>query len=296
MACRSAEEQPRLHHVQVGAQSLALWEWSGEGDPLLLVHATGFHARCWDAIARRLPGRRIFALDQASHGQSAPKPPPYEAALFGEDLAGVVRAMSLRNVTGVGHSMGGHAMVVAAAREPVAFAGLLLLDPVIVDPELAARVFDTVTAAEHPVGRRRNRWPSAARMAESFAVREPYSRWDPDVLRDYCHFGLRPAGDGEFELACSPHLEVEVYVGIHMRRIFEDIARVQVPVDVVRARDRRPDDALLDFAPSPTWPALAGCFADGRDEHLAEQTHFFPMEMPGWTAERIARFADAPRN
>ena len=58
MACRSAEEQPRLHHVQVGAQSLALWEWSGEGDPLLLVHATGFHARCWDAIARRLPGRK----------------------------------------------------------------------------------------------------------------------------------------------------------------------------------------------------------------------------------------------
>jgi len=296
MAQRPADEQPRLHRLQVGAQSLALWEWPGDGDPILLVHATGFHARCWDAIARLLPGRHIFALDQASHGQSAPKPPPYEAALFGEDLAGVLRAMSLRRVTGVGHSMGGHAMVVAAAREPEAFAGLLLLDPVIVDPVLAARQLDALSAQDHPVGRRRSRWSSPAFMAEAFALREPYSRWDAQVLRDYCDFGLRPVDGADFELACPPHLEVEVYVGIHMRSIFEDVARVRVPVDVVRARNRRAEDTPLDFSPSPTWHALAGCFADGRDEHLADQTHFFPMEMPGWTAERIARFADTPRN
>jgi pimeloyl-ACP methyl ester carboxylesterase len=281
-----------MHRLQVGAQGLVVWEWPGEGAPLLLVHATGFHGRCWDAVARRLPGRRILALDQASHGASAPKPPPYEAAQFGEDLAGVVRAMSLRKVVGVGHSMGGHAMVVAAAREPEAFAGLLLLDPVIVDPALAAGQIATLSAAEHPVGRRRSRWSSVEQMFEAFSQREPYARWDREVLRDYCHFGLRPAQDGSFELACAPHLEVEVYVGIHMRSIFSDIPAVRVPVDVVRARDRRPEDAPLDFSPSPTWSVLASLFPHGRDEQLAGQTHFFPMEAPAWTADRIARFAD----
>lgn len=296
MELRDAREEPRRHQLLVGEQALALWEWSGAGDPILLVHATGFHARCWDAIARRLPGRRILALDQASHGASAAKPPPYEASLFGADLVGVVRALSLRKVVGVGHSMGGHAMVVAAAREPDAFSGLLLFDPVIVDPELVARHLSGISAAEHPVGRRRNQWCSPEQMAEAFARRDPYARWDPEVLRDYCQFGLRPASDGGFELACAPNLEVEVYVGMHMRTIFDEIPAVRVPVDVIRARDRRPEDAVLDFSPSPTWSALAGCFADGRDEHLADQTHFFPMEMPGWTAARIARFADSPRN
>ena len=296
MEQRDPSEQPRLHRLNAGGQRLALWEWEGSGRPILLVHATGFHGRCWDAIARRLPGRRILALDQASHGLSEPKAPPYEAALFGADIAAVLRVLSLRHVTGVGHSMGGHAMVVAAAREPEAFAGLLLLDPVILGPGADLEALEGLRAEDHPVGRRRARWPSPDAMSSAFAAREPYSRWDPAVLHDYCAFGLRETGAGDFELACAPQLEVEVYVGMHMRTIYADIARVHVPVDVIRARSRRPGDSPLDFSPSPTSPGIAGLFPDGRDEHLTEASHFFPMEIPAWTADRIARFADAPRS
>ncbi len=51
--------------------------WPGEGDPVLLLHATGFHARCWDEIVRRLPGRPVYAVDLPCHGLSdAVRPPP----------------------------------------------------------------------------------------------------------------------------------------------------------------------------------------------------------------------------
>ncbi len=297
MQLRPPGETPCLHRLTVDGQGLALWEWEGTGDPILLVHATGFHGRCWDAVVRRLPGRKVLALDQASHGASDPKPPPYEAALFGQDIVALARQLGLRRVVGVGHSMGGHAMVVAAAREPEVFAGLLLFDPVIVGPGSGEEsALSALRAEEHPVGRRRNHWPDAGTMIGAFSRRDPYRRWDPEVLRDYCRFGLRETDGGAFELACPPRLEVEVYVGMHMRTVFEDIPRVRVPVDVVRGRDRRPQDSPMDFSPSPTWPRLASLFADGRDEQLCENTHFFPMELPGWTAARIARFVDTPRD
>jgi hypothetical protein len=187
-------------------------------------------------------------------------------------------------------------MVVAASQTHGVFGSLLLLDPVIVDPEPATELFPVVSAADHPVARRRNRWASVEQMVESFSRRPPYSRWDSEVLLDYCRHGLRRDASGQFELACPPELEVEVYIGIHMRTIYSDIADVKIPVDIVRARDRRPDDAPFDFSPSPTWRSLAGRFSDGRDEHLPEDTHFFPMEAPAWTAGRIASFADAPRS
>ena len=52
------------------AVTLQVTEWPGEGDPVLLLHATGFHSRCWGGIARELPGVHIYAVDARFHGGS----------------------------------------------------------------------------------------------------------------------------------------------------------------------------------------------------------------------------------
>ena len=111
-------EQPLRHEIAVNGLGLVAWEWPGEGDPILLVHATGFHARCWQAVVEALPGRRIVAPDMPSHGQSGRKTPPYDWIHFGEDLLGVVEALGLRRVLGVGHSMGGMIGLLLAATVP----------------------------------------------------------------------------------------------------------------------------------------------------------------------------------
>ena len=57
--------------VTVNGIRLAYFEWGtehrGSGPTILLVHATGFHARVWDRIVKRLPGYHIVALDQRGH-------------------------------------------------------------------------------------------------------------------------------------------------------------------------------------------------------------------------------------
>lgn len=289
------QSDPRHHVFTHDGVSLHWFEWGErKGQTVLLVHATGFHARCWDQVVAALPaGQHVVAIDMRGHGRSD-KIPPFNWAAFGADLEAFVRFLGLHGAIGVGHSMGGHCVAHVAARVPDAFARLLLVDPVIMSPEAyaAARHQNFASPADHPVARRRARWSSWQEMQERFRDRTPFSRWRPEVLADYCRYGLLPEGN-EWVLACPGEVEATIYMGSAQTEIHDDIRRVAVPVTVLRAPGRDPGDTnVMDFSKSPTWPALAARFPDGRDVYLPDHSHFIPMEDPALVA-RFIREANA---
>ena len=281
--------------IAVRGIELAYFEWGPRNGPtVLMLHATGFHARCWDGVIRELAGRvHVVAVDQRGHGRST-KAPPYDWHEFGADATALVEALDLDDVIGVGHSMGGHAAVQAAGMHPDRFQALLLVDPVILDPAAYGRPGLFPSADDHPVSRRRNRWTSPEEMFERFKDRHPFRVWIPDILMDYCRFGIVPDGDG-FVLGCPPEVEAAIYTGSAGRDIRETIAEMPPkPVVVLRAKGRAspgrtdtPDIGALDFAHSPTWPGLAAAFPNGRDVHHPELTHFIPMQAPGLVARHV---------
>jgi pimeloyl-ACP methyl ester carboxylesterase len=108
------------------------------------------------------------------------------------------------------------------------------------------------------------------------------------VLEDYCRHGVLPDPEGEgWVLACPPEIEASIYMGSSERDIHAQVAQVQVPVTVIRAKERAPDQEGMDFSTSPTWPRLASRFPQGRDVHLPDHSHFIPMEDPALAAEFI---------
>ncbi|WP_322796309.1 alpha/beta hydrolase [Tepidiforma sp.] len=281
--------EPKSFRVRGAGVELQAWEWPGDEPAVFLAHATGFHGRCWDRVAERLPGVRVIAVDMRGHGRSEKPEPPYRWPAFGDDVAAVVRELGLGGAIGVGHSKGGYAVTRAAALEPGAFAALLLVDPVI-GPRGYRR---QMAEDDHFAARRRNAWDSPEEMVARFRGREPFSRWDPEVLEDYCRWGLlpNPAGEG-YVLACPPRIEAAVYAGAYNEApgedIYELIAQVQVPVRVLRARPR--DEANpMDMSGSPTAPDLAAHFPRGEDVPVPQYSHFIPMEDPGFIAAEIDR-------
>src|SRR5207244_5600942 len=112
------ESVPRLGLISVNHPQLASWHWPGADPPLLFAHATGFHGRCWDSIVRMFPGRHAIALEARGHGRSSKPEPPYLWRQFGRDLAAAAERLNVRDAIGVGHSMGGHLTVQAAALPP----------------------------------------------------------------------------------------------------------------------------------------------------------------------------------
>lgn len=274
----------------MNGQKLAVWERAGLGAPTLFVHATGFHARCWDqVIARVPPARRLYTVDMRGHGLSSKPDPPYSWRRFGEDVAALSLALNLRGAIGVGHSMGGHSLVLAASLAPDAFSRLLLLDPVIMPEEYytgAARV-------PHFARKRRNRWSSTEEMFENFSTRPPFKDWEPAVLRDYCEHGLVDDGD-DFVLACPPEVEGSIYENSSHpdASLYGVMRQLTAEVTVVRSNKSRMGlEGPKDMTSSPTAPDLASRFRRGRDV-VVNFSHFIPMESPGvvagWLGEAVA--------
>jgi pimeloyl-ACP methyl ester carboxylesterase len=69
--------------------------------------------------------------------------------------------------------------------------------------------------------------------------------------------------------------------------VHDSIAKVTVPVLVVRAQEPPTLRDRIDFRFSPTWPGLAAAFRSGREIHVPDRTHFVPMEDPAQVARWI---------
>ena len=294
---RSITNQPIEHRIQAGHLELTCYEWHPElrdrGSPLFFAHATGFHGRIWDQTLLHLGPRWAFCLDQRGHGKSE-TPVISNWSVFGEDLSKVIESLDLQSIIGVGHSMGGHAMVEAAVFQSNRFERLLLIDPVIGPPDQYVKPpdFPSSTAdTRHPTSRRRDFFDSPEAMYERFRKKTPFCHFVPEALRDYCQHGVRASTDpAGFRLACPPHVEASIYMSARSNgRIFESVEQVKAPVTILRAKQPKPDREVMDFSSSPTWPGLAGAFADALDIHLSEASHFIPMESPALTAQWVAQ-------
>ena len=85
----------------------------------MLLHATGFHGRCWLPLAPAL-GRPFQRLVDRSAGPRRVGQSPdgdYEDwSLFVDDLFAVLEALGLDGWRGVGHSLGGAVLLLAEQR------------------------------------------------------------------------------------------------------------------------------------------------------------------------------------
>lgn len=282
--------EPIRHTFRSGNLDICAFEWKGDSPPILLLHATGFHARCWDQVIKHLPGKHIYAIDMMGHGRSEKPALPLDWNHYTDNVMDFIKAFDLQNIIGVGHSMGGYLVTDAAAELKRRFSRLILLDPVIFTPGIL--YFNDLTPEEMPVSRRRNVFGSPEEMITNLAKKTNFDLWDPAVLRDYCIHGLLPLKDGSgYELACPPIVEASTYIarmsGKKRTDIYEQIEKIDIPVEVVRARDRNPEDSPFSFGPSPTNPELASFFKKGKDIHLKEMSHFIPMQDPKLTADLI---------
>ncbi len=281
--------EPAERRLRTGDIELCVFEWGSPADDKpsrLLAHATGFHARCWDEILRRAGGVHAFAVDQRGHGRSTGSAVD-DWTPFGEDLADLAANLGGGPFFGVGHSMGGYALTAAAALRPGQFERLLLIDPVIGEPGDYGHGDPWPGDEDHPTARRRARFDSVEEMIDRFRDRPPYANFAPEVLADYCRFGLLPEPDGDgFTLACPPPVEASIYRTARARAgIHEAAGTLTLPVEIVRMKEPAADRHAMDFSSSPTWPGLATLFPRARELHLPDRTHFLPMESPQTVAD-----------
>jgi pimeloyl-ACP methyl ester carboxylesterase len=266
--------------------SLAVHEHGGEGRPTLLCHATGLHGAVFEPLSDALGSRfERWAIDFRAHGASqVPPDSPLPWSLMGDDVLTVVDALGVDpgRLLGVGHSLGGAALLMAEQVRPGTFAGLWLFEPIAPPPAAAARMRGSNPLADG-AERRRPSFASHAEALANYASKPPLNVARADALHAYVRHGLVAAEDGAVHLACRPADEARVFRGTGVHDTFRALGTVTCPVRVVCG--------LADGGPAAFAPQVADALPRGTLERREHLGHFGPMEAPAELAASIRAFA-----
>ena len=162
-----------------------------------------------------------------------------------------------RPVVGVGHSMGGAALVLAELANPGLFDRLILLEPILPPPDRREAAESSVESAESPLAtrarRRRGEWGSVAEARAYFESKPLFQQFDRRALDGYINGGLAEGGEEEEEeveeaggkvrkaekeknkrcvLKCTPTVEAETYDGVGAS-VWDALHRIDCPVTLV---------------------------------------------------------------
>ena len=261
--------------VVVDGIRLYVEDYGGDGGVLLFAHPTGFLGAVWRPIIRRLRARgfrgRIVTYDARGHGRSSKPDHGYAWPEMACDLLGLIRERRIERALGVGHSGGATTLALTQAEQPSSFRRLLMIDPILLDPE-----HDAIPAGnDNPMARRtetrRLVWSSRDEIFASYHSREPYDCWTRESLHAYIDFGtfLRP--DGEVELLCPGRIEAQIYRSALLADPFSALRRLTVPVHMVRG------ERSMAFTEDRARRALAAV-SSARLTVAKDCAHFVPME------------------
>lgn len=266
--------------VDVGGHSIAVHELGGGavGPAVVLLHGASFHARVWDAVARRLTGvGRVVALDLPAHGRSSHPEGELRWAELAHVLLGAIDGLGLVRPVVAGHSMGAALAILGELERPGSFAALWAFEPVVPPRGVGDDVVDDRASG----GARRTTFPSHDHVYERYAGRAPLDRWDPEVLRDFVHHGFEERPDGSVELLGATDVQ-RVTVDWCHHGAMDRLGALTLPVLLVRG--------AMDHYQAYWVPEQAARIPGVRVEVYEDQTHVGPMEDPVATAASISRF------
>jgi len=276
-----------IQRVVSGPARIAVHELAGDSRsaPLLISHATGFHAHAYLALARRLADRfHVFGIDHRGHGVSpSPSGDTIDWADCGADTAAVGRSIApAGGLVGVGHSMGGATLLLAARLDPSLFERLVVFEPIAFPPADA----DGVANSPLVVGalRRRRRFDSYDHAYANYASKPPLNQFDPAVLRNYVDYGFAPVAqpdgtNGAVELRCTPEMESATFAASMTNGLWSQLPDIDVPVVVIGSGD--------GDGPAAVAPLVAERLGNARFVSSPDQNHFGPFVRPDLLADMV---------
>ena len=264
---------------------LEVHDLGGDGPPLLLAHATGFHGRVWEPLAAQLSGFHRWSIDMRAHGDSsAPEDRPLEWYGFADDILSVIDTLGLDRPFGVGHSKGAASLLLAEQARPGTFRSLYLFEPVVVPTDFVSG-HNPDNPLSNGARRRRDTFESFESAFENYASKPPFNTLHPEVLRIYVDHGFAPNPDGTVSLKCLPDNEAEVYAHGMAHHAFASLHEVTCPVSIAMG--------VEDAVPAIFARAIAESLPRGTVVSFPDLAHFGPLEDPTAVARSILEaFAD----
>ncbi len=197
---------------------IASLDWGGNGEPLLLLHPTGFCAGFFDPLARRLRDTyRPIGVDLRGHGGTDAPDAAHKFAFsqMAQDVLAVLDHLGVNEWVALGESGGGGVAVLVDQARPGATRRLVLCEAIAFDLHDVERPGTSGVGAENYMAnaarKRRPVWPDRATARATYASKAPLNEIDPAFLDAYVRWGFLDRPDGQVELACPPEAEATMF-------------------------------------------------------------------------------------
>lgn len=259
------------------------WGDSRTRHALILLHDFGETATAWEETALDLSREyRVIAFDQRGYGRTdRAADRDYSRASQVEDLEALIEAFGLRNVTLVGHGMGGANALCYAAEHPDVVNALIVIE---VAPEVLRTGIETV----------RRVIATGAEFATFDDVVDAFRRYYPyattEQLERRARASVTPTEDGAYAWAFDPVFRdatqrpPEPDPGQRrLANLWDSVEHVQCPVMIVTGSE-------TDMVTPEAIQRLHRRILGSRRSLIEEAGHAVPTDQPAALAQHIREF------
>lgn len=250
--------------VEANGSHLAVHEAGQGSPPFVFIHGLGCDHTAWQPQFDDLScDFRCLAIDLRGRGESSAEP-PFHTTQQADDVAAVMRALSMEPAILVGHSLGGLTALLVNDRHPELVRGIIACDSPIGPASLgegAGRLAERV---------RRDGTEALRPLLDSF-----WGESTTDAIRQYV---LR------LMLGCP----AEVTAGM----LENDAPVAARALEIVKAADGKPFMAIWASSPMGDVRWLRDVAVFLRHEPIVGAGHFVQLEQPAITTALLRAFID----
>ena len=211
-----------------------------------------------------------------------------------DDLLSAFAAQDMSGIVALGHSFGAIISMMAVLDAPQRFRALVMMDPVLLPPNLLGMIAAAQSAGNHELmpmaqaaRRRRQVFDSRDQAFRRFRQKSVFADWSYQALQLYVDAGTRERRDGQgVELLWSVDWEAYYFATI-ITDSWQLLRRLQglVPVLMIRGDSS-------DIFGDETLGMVRDCLPSAEIHTMAGQGHFFPQAAPQATAGIISDWLD----
>ena len=260
----------------------------------LWLHATGFNAMTYQSILAPLGLRtRVAAVDLRGHGRNTtPASLPYPSwSVHVRDVIKWLEKYAPQGVVLGGHSMGGCVAAMIAGKRPDLVRGLVLADPVILEPAhyrlrhvapFLLAFSRSGNGMARAAKRRRAVFGSQIEARDRYKEKTAFKSWREPFLSDYLLDGIDRVDDFGpeseeqiWQLLCDPKWEAATFKAQRNRpwSAIKKISKNRIPLTILQAStgsvmSKKAVELIRQRAPAIQIRTVRG------------SSHFLPMEVP----------------
>lgn len=270
---------------------IPFYDFGGVGKTIHFAHANAYPPGCYQQLFNPfLQDYKVIGMHQRPLWEKSDPKKFKSWYQLADDLILFFEQQQLKQVIGVGHSMGGVVSIIAAIKRPDLFSRLILIDPVIFPSRytyftnlvplfLRKKVIPIAKLS----AKRRDNWPDQQTVFDSFRTKKVFRSFSDSALWDFIKAGTKPTNRGQVTLTYPKDWETRIYTTAPS--VFKKLKALKIPILAIKG-------AYSNVITTEVWEEWKNAQPNNHFLEYPNSGHLVPMEYPqelaNWILEQLA--------